>query len=853
MQQIDFHIYPFAFIVGFLSGIVVYFLIGKVRPLFKQIRENMKEQREAAQVRRTSGLEDNHRRITLRRAQGMHLAAPLFALDEILQEPRLLAPPARVEPGVVGIQEDVISQTLPYMPAWPEIAAVYQAPTLSLSEAVAGGSHLVIAGAAGTGKTVALAHLASKAANLRVRLEASGEMNAVPYLYHIADLQLPHDPSKDPINIVTNAAGEHAPMFDLGRLPGFIQQTFKNGQALLLIDGFDELDLQGQREAVEWFKALMKSYPRSKIVTTGSVDQLNGLIDLGFNPLVIAAWDARRNIRFIQQWGELWSQTVAREVWAQTGPEQVDPMLLNSWLMMDNTGLTPFELTLKVWGAYAGDSLGPRVLDAIATHVRRVAPGGTPVAALELLAMQVVLTAQPIFDPRKARSWVKKYEVVEDKPIVSAETVTESPDGGPAPLTESQKIRIKKSKAREAIPTYGLLSKMVESGLLVSHPNDKMRFLHPVLNGYLAGQAIGDNDADTTLLAQPDWNGKTLSLRYLAARGDISAVADIMLKESDLPLHTQVFAVARWLRDAPREATWRAKVFASLMNILQAEGQPLALRGHAMAAFVMSGDPGAAKLFRQLLGTRSFDLLPLAALGSGAMKDVRAVEALEEVLQAPVGAVRRAACLALVAIGTEKSLESVARALLQGDEELRRAAAEAMANDPTEGHAMLKEGATLADIMLRRAVVHGLAHVKQPWAIEILQKMQVEDDQWAVRNLASQYLEQLAIIDPRVPRRLPSPSESAWLIEFAGKRGVGIPRGGPATDVLLTAFKMGDTEQRLAALPYLKRAANEGIIGALYNAMYGDDPEVREAAFYAVEEIGANGFKLPHPNQFGLG
>jgi hypothetical protein len=35
--------------------------------------------------------------------------------------------------------------------------------------------------------------------------------------------------------------------------------------------------------------------------------------------------------------------------------------------------------------------------------------------------------------------------------------------------------------------------------------------------------------------------------------------------------------------------------------------------------------------------------------------------------------------------------------------------------------------------------------------------------------------------------------------------------------------------------------------------MYGEDPEVREAAFYAVEEIGADGFKLPHPNQFGLG
>jgi HEAT repeat protein len=844
---------PISFAIGFVAGILFTWLLNRVRPLLSQIRENAKERSQAAQTRRTSGLEDNHRRITLRRAQGMHLASSLFSLDEILQEPRLIAPPARVEPGVVGIQEDIISQTLPYMPAWPELAAIYRAPTIGVTDAIAGGSNIVIVGAAGMGKTVALAHLASLAANLQVRLDAGSEQEAVPYLYHVADLQLPFDTSKDPLNVIINAASEHAPMFDLRRLPGFIQQTFKNRQALLLIDGFDELDPAGQKNVVEWFRALLQSHPNIRIVTTGCVEQLPGLINLGFNPLALIAWDMPKNLRFIQQWGELWSQTVALEAWAQTGPQPIDPILLNTWLTNDNNGLTPFELTLKAWGAYAGDSLGPRVLDAIATHVRRVAPSGTPVAALELLAMQAVLTLQPIFDPRQARAWVKQYDIVEDKPIESAETVTKTEDSEEASLTDSQKIRIKKSKAGEAVPTYGLLSKMVESGLLISHSNNKMRFIHPVLNGYLAGQAIGDNEADTTLLALPDWDGKSLSLRYLAARGDATAVADIMLKGSSLPLHNHAFAVARWLRDAPKESAWRSKVFASLLAILQGEGQPLGLRGQAMAAFVTSGDPGAATLFRQLLSSRSFELIPLAALGSGALKDVKAADALEELMQAPFSAVRRATCLALVAIGTEKSLEGVARALLQGDEELRRAAGEALANDPIEGHPVLKEGATLPDILVRRAVVHGLARVGQSWAIEILRQMQLQDDQWAVRNLANQYLEQIQNIDPRVPRRLTVPSESPWLIEFAGKQKMGIPRGGVATDVLLNAFKQGETEERLAALPYLKRVANEGIIGALYNAMYGEDPEVREAAFYAIEEIGANGIQLPHPNQFGLG
>jgi HEAT repeat protein len=201
----------------------------------------------------------------------------------------------------------------------------------------------------------------------------------------------------------------------------------------------------------------------------------------------------------------------------------------------------------------------------------------------------------------------------------------------------------------------------------------------------------------------------------------------------------------------------------------------------------------------------------------------------------------------------DKAIEAVARALLQGDEELRRAAAQALANDPAEGYDVLREGATLADIMVRRAVVHGLARVEEPWAFEMLQRMQTDDDQWAVRNLANQYVEEISTRDPRVPRQLTPPSETPWLVEFAGKQGVGIPRGGPATDILLKAMRFGSTEERLAAIPYLKQTPNDGVLGAFYNGIYGEDPEVREACFLAIQELAADGAPIPHPNQFGLG
>jgi HEAT repeat protein len=848
-----FAIDPLSFFIGFATASVFWWLVARARPLWAEMRANMKEQREAAQTRKTSSVEENHRRITLRRAQGMHLAAPLFALDEIVQTPLLIAAPQVVEPGMPPHFEDVISQTLPYLPAWPEIAAAYHAPTLTLAQALSGNTNIVVIGQPGVGKTVSLAHLASLAANRSEKLE--GLQDAVPFLVHVADLKLPVSDPKNALVPLIEAASEFAPIFDLGRLPVFFESTFKSGNALLLLDGYDELTPDNQQIITEYLKIIIQSYPKTHIITTGAPEYLDGLIGLGFAPLALMTWSVMQNKQFIERWGELWSQTIAMETWAQTGPEQVDPILLNIWLSADNANLSPLELTLKAWGAYAGDSRGPHVLEAIATHILRLAPPNTPIAALETLAMQVLLSAQPVFDPRKAREWVKSFEVSEETTAPAGESESEIPEqpAEDAKVNKTKPLKGRKNEKQIAAPTSGLLGKMSASGLLVSYPNNKMRFAHPVFAGYLAGHALSEYNAEETLLNQPDWSGKYLAMHYFAARGDASKLVQSLLEFSRMPMHRPLFAAARWLRDAPKNAAWRGKLFGTLAAILQTEGIPLNLRGQAMAAFVVSNDPSAAALFRQFETTLSFELIHLAVLGTGAIRDAKGVQVVEHIMNAPSLTVRRAACMALVAIGTNEALESVAQTLLNGDEDIRRAAGEALANDPVEGYAMLKDGITLSDILLRRAVVYGLGRIHEPWATDALQKIQIEDEQWLVRNAATEVLEAATHTNSRAPHKLKTPSESPWLIEFASKHGVGISPGVAATDILLLALKDDDPDTRLAALPYLKFTPNEGVIKQIYDAMYRDDPELREAAYNTLWEIGASGVKLPHPSQFGLG
>ena len=835
-------------LVGLAIATILWWVASRTRPLWTQLGQSVRSQRQAARNRRMSDVEAAHRRICFRRAQGMHLAAPLFALDEVLETPSLLAPPARIEPNGLPTSENAVTMTVPYLPSWPELAAVYAAPTLTISEALAGGAQLAILGQPGAGKTVALAHLAILAAN---RSEELGPLrDHVPFLLHVADLQLPMSQRNELLRGLIDLTAEGVSVFEIGGVEKFVNSCFRGGRALLLVDGYDELTDEGQRAVTDFLRQVLLEFPRIRVVVTGAPEYLDGILGIGLVPLTLATWNLRRQERFLARWIALWSKTVALEGTASGGREPVEPLVLGSWLQPNKLDATPLELTLKAWAACAGDWLGSHSLDAIASHVRRLVPSNTPPAALETLAVQVMLTAQPVFDPRKARAWVKEFELPDEMPSDPRQSVSgmgEAADDAPA-----ADERIGKRPRIEA-PTPGLLGKLASTGLLMAFRGSRMRFVHPVIGGFLAGRGLRGYRAEDTLINQPDWIGKLLTMRYYAAYANAEALVDSMLNWSRLPMHRPTLTAARWLRDAPTDATWRGKVLAALAELLQAPGLPLALRAQAVAALAASSDPAVALLFRKLISASSPEVMQLAALGAGAIRDRKAIPALKGALLSEGISARRAACLALSAIGSTAALEVVGQALLRGDDDLRRSAAEALANDPAEGHAMLKDGATMADIPLRRATAYGLGRIDELWATDLLENMRVTDDQWIVRNASSEMIEaRTRTVDPRAPQPLTPPAQSAWLIRFAGTMGVGISPGAPATAVLLAALKSANGDERLAAVEYLKQAPTEGMVKGLYEAMFGGDSELREAAFLALWEIGASGFKLPDPTKYGL-
>ena len=844
MRSSGFSIDAISFWVGAAVASAFWVMIGLARPLLKQIYADWQKKREEAAVRGSKNVESYHRENILQKAQGMHLAAPLFSLDEILLVPRLLAPPPQTSiSDDETVNQDQTNLTVPYLPQDSTLSAFYQTETLAIPEALSGGTNLAIVGDAGVGKTVALAYIASLTAK---RDPSMGDLaEAVPFLLHVADLSLSDKEPEDILDPIIEFIVEDASLFNAPRLPKFARLSFSSGNALLLLDGLDELPPSEIEKTVLYLAKLLKTYPKTRVITTASLEYLDKLTRLNFVPLTIQTWNAAKQKEFLNKWGTLWKNHVALEAWVQAGPEQVDPVLLNTWLSIKAETLSPLELTLKTWGAYAGDGRGATALSAIETHLRRLAPEDIPFDALEMLAMQASLTTKPIFDSRKAHDWIKSFEPPEE---ILLEEEIEVEEG------EESKTEEKKDSEAVAVPKRGLLEKMAQSGLLVEHRDHQMRFAHPIFAGFLAGKNLSNYNVDERLTGQPFWSGKTLTMHYLASAGDAaSPLADSLLRMPDPVLERNLISMGKWLRDAPRSSAWRGKVLTSLAKLLQDDTQPLGLRGQIIAALARSGDPSVAALFRQLLQSQSVYIVQLAALGSGLMRDKKAVQPLEESFQKIRNTYTiSAVALALASIGTDAALNALATALMQGEENLRRAAAEAFANHPAEGWGMLKEALEIDDILVRRSAVYGLARVNEDWANELLALVQVEDSEWAVRDVAANILEKAQNKTLRAPHRLPPPSESPWLIAFAGKQGMGIPAGTPATDILLLALKSEDADEQLAALAYLRRTPSKGVINALYHAMYGGSIELREAVFLALVEIAASGVFLPEPQSYGL-
>jgi HEAT repeat protein len=719
-----------------------------------------------------------------------HLANPLFSLRQIIVRPRLLAPKPAIDPGVDDQLVDRYHSILPTLPDWNTLSGIYRTPSISLTKVLDTKSNILITGEIGSGKSTALAYLAFEI--LQARNRRSSDEQRMVILFHAIDL-LSNLSESDETSLepVIAAARQSASTNLSGFVPRYIRNQLNNNEAILLIDGLDELPASQLSSIANWLKVFAQNNPQHQIIAVGPPRGYDGILKAGrFIPLVIAPWSKHEIEIFLSKWAQAW-QTSVQPTLPGGGVAEVDPALLNAWLQVSRPIFNPLEITLKVWSSYIGDLQSPKLTDSLLAYVRRM------ISPNEQHAAQFV-----------ALNWLRARTGFIDEGSIN-----------------------------ERAP----ISSLIEAKIITRRGKKNISFANPSIGAFLAAQAFALEKIEQIEFNE-DWQPAIIAVRHYASIADMTEPIRGMKELMNDPLNRALLSSAAWLREAPPDIHWRNHILSPLAVLIQDDSQTYSIRLRALNAIVDANEKPAQALFQKMLGSNSPESRVFGALGLGGLC---ATESVPDLLAKNVPQedeeVRLAICMALAVIGSSQALIGLGKWLIEGDDASQLFAAEALASHEGEGFSMLEDATTMENVRIRRAAVYGLKRVLSDRADAILHRIEADDDQAIVKNAATEVLELRRIIPSDLSPPPDDLSNLPWLVAYAAEGGLGMTPGKGAHETLRRALMGGSKRQRIAALEAITRFGAHELVLDVLKVMEAEDMDVKDAAYEALWCLEASG------------
>jgi HEAT repeat protein len=594
-------------------------------------------------------------------------------------------------------------------------------------------------------------------------------------------------------------------------LTSMLKRRVASEPMLILIDGWDELSAEERANAGAWLAALLKALPTHRCVVAAATHNYAELHNAGFACLSLAPLNAHDAQAFTRRWTHL----------ANAGPG--DATLLFE-AMQQPPGRAPrpldFTLAASVW-----HKRGVMPLNLIAVYDRWLDDALEDAGVADYAIARAFLNRVAWTMFTQHRTSLTRGEI----DVLAAQLLPQTDQSG---------------------KTKDVASAILNHRVLFAPQASELAFVHPRIAAYLVAQYAAQSGGAIEIAAHVDHPWYEDAAYFFAGLGDAAPLVDAALSASDDVFHSALTRLGRWASLAPDNVAWRKRILGELSRVLTAPETPLDLRERVMRTVLATRDQGVNYLFKQMTGHKESYLRRPGVQAFGLMRRESDAALVAGLLQDPEADVRLEALRVLGQIGGATAVDALAQVLLDAEDEMRRAAAEALAECGQAGWDLLSEGAQLKDdqgadlYRVRRAACYGLARVNQPWALDILTRLMREDKQWIVRSGAEDALSiargDLTAKDEqafKLDLTPIDPDNIGWLIEWGAARGESIGPGAPSRRALQRALEDDAVKVRVAAANTYAYIGDGAAVNALRQRLHDPEPEVRDAAYRALLHI----------------
>ena len=865
--------------IGLAAGWASAYAVYRFRRQIGSAVSASRQQATSAQNYATRSADGRYINDLINIAETSHLAGRFTKLTDILVEPRFVPAPELPQPP----DDDVIHSVfhvVPQTPDHPYLHAVYNIETLAIDDLATGDRALALLGSPGSGRTTALLTIALKSLS-RVqfqpihdsvqqhldeeeaaltdkqraqrekerrtieqrareqltaqhgidfdREDATGFNRYIPVYVHLANVNISAEefgPQIDPAEPLIRAVQSQVGTITARTLPLRLYRRLAQGQALLLIDGLDDLQEDEQQEKLLWLKAFADRYRENFIIVTGTPYGYGPLAHLGLTPVFLRPWSDLNMQQVARRWASAWPVIGGTRRRPADRPEEKQVGVAST----NNRALSPVDLSLKIWTAYADDAEVGSYEGWLRAFVQRHLPKKQALdEVLPQLAQIAALQLDQGFITLEALEGMAGLEN-----LAEAEDDETAGDSELAP--DSAKDTDDKEKKEDTSAQAKFLNTLRRVGLIVNYRGNRYQFRHPFIAAFLASYLLKNAQPDI-LAEKAQTSTWTQALAYAATHTSIEPAVKARLSAPPNILQNQVLEVSRWLAYSDPQVSWRGPLLKHIGNMMILPNQYPLIRERAAAALIGARDRNTLFIFRQAARNANADVRRLACLGIGATGNREAINDLIPLLDDQHNDVQLAAALALGAIGNDEALEALVISLTEGSEQLRQAVAEAMAALPDEGYPILYDAISHEDMMVRRAATFGLRRLGSRWTTDALYRAFLEDEQWYVRSSAQQAFEEIQQHDGRGPQGYPAAEAIPWLGAWVAERGENIPSGDAAYQVLFQALNDGDPLVRMMAARVIGQLGVFTAAKTLYAALRDRQEEVRAAAHRSLADL----------------